>query len=489
MISGAATTTKRKTVIPDVTNDKENSGSANQCGNGVKVKSNGDAPTKISSYNNSKPKVGSKSKQHPSASKQKKVDSASKSVPSDGNSGAHPSLHHLLPLPLVCTVLICSGVFWITSFRDVMATGKPILDRLGAWVGQVDTDASYLQYTKSTDWFDDTHGWKSKQGGLSTISSVTTDANNMGGLFIRKMCGVAGLVYHTTKLWPIVFQHPPQFDATKKSKGGRRWVGASWSAGHYDPLLTLGMIGNVCIAMFYLSRMNDLKDAGAQGMGQVFLLMSFIESFVFGMYLLSRRTKNDNATSGGQVVVDIATTGEYDPMEDPKSLPSRIVARTVFIVSSLISLISLRELFFPGTIIPFLPRDDIYLEWTGAFLHSPPPDTVEADENGLGAPLFAGDKFVSQLLGLYLSLGCMFKVCSAHGWSKGNRNMGKLESVDRSGVISSRMIWKVQSLGNMLLLGMLRLFTPAAKSASLDLRWHLMLVAYEAFILFFYAFW
>jgi hypothetical protein len=58
-----------------------------------------------------------------------------------------------------------------------------------------------------------------------------------------------------------------------------------------------------------------------------------------------------------------------------------------------------------------------------------------------------------------------------------------MQSVDRSGVISSRMIWKAQAFGNMLLLGMLRFFTPAAKSASLDLRWHLMMVAYEAFIL------
>ena len=61
--------------------------------------------------------------------------------------------------------------------------------------------------------------------------------------------------------------------------------------------------------------------------------------------------------------------------------------------------------------------------------------------------------------------------------------MGKVDNVDRSGLVSSKMIWKAQAFGDMLLLGMLRLFTPAAKSASLDLRWHLMLVAYEAFIL------
>ncbi|KAL7540156.1 hypothetical protein ACHAXR_012853 [Thalassiosira sp. AJA248-18] len=300
----------------------------------------------------------------------------------------------------------------------------------------------------------------------------------MGGLFIRKMSGVAGLAFHTTKMLPIVFHSPPHYDKTSKSG---RWVGASWSAGHLDPVLTLGMIGDVCVSLFYLARFDELKNAGAQGIGMAFVLTSLVEAFIFGLYLLSRRM-NHKATNNSGATGRVGVTA-YNPEEDPNSLPSRIVARTVFIVSSLIALISLRDLFLPGTILSFVPRDDIYLEWTGAFLHSPPPETVEADEHGLEAPLFAGDKFVAQLLAMYLSLCCMIKMLSAWGWSKGNRNMGSVESVDRSGVVSSKMIWKAQAFGDMLLLGMLRMFTPAAKSASLDFRWHLMLVAYEAFIL------
>lgn len=340
------------------------------------------------------------------------------------------------------------------------------------------------QYTKSTEWFDDSRGWKSKQGGLSTILTFTSDANNMGGLFVRKMAGVAGLAYHTTKILPIVFHSPPQYDTKSK-----KYVGASWSAGHFDPLLSLGMIGNVCISMFYLARFDELKHAGAQGIGLAFILTSLVEAFIFGLYLLSRRMNhkalnpNVRIVSGNTAAVTSRSSNVYDPAEDPNSLPSRIVARTVFIVSSLIGMISLRDLFVPGTILSYIPRDDIYLEWTGAFLHSPPPDTVEADEQGLEAPLYEGDKFVSQLLGMYLSLCCLMKMLSAWGWSKGNRRMGRVENVDRSGVVSSKMIWKAQAFGDMLLLGMLRLFTPAAKTASLDLRWHLMLVAYEGFIL------
>lgn len=181
-------------------------------------------------------------------------------------------------------------------------------------------------------------------------------------------------------------------------------------------------------------------------------------------------------------------SSKVGPLDNPRSLPSRIVARTVMIVSSLIGVISARDIFFPGNILSFIPRDDIYLEWTNAFFHSPPPDTVEADEHGLEAPLFAGDKFVAQLLGMYLLLGCMFKFASALAWLKGSRSIGKIDHVDRSGVVSSKMIWKAQAIGNMLILGILRLFAPAAKSASLDLRWHLMLVAYEMFILLMYGF-
>ena len=34
---------------------------------------------------------------------------------------------HLAPLPLVLAVLVCSGVTWVLAFRDLMATGRPIM--------------------------------------------------------------------------------------------------------------------------------------------------------------------------------------------------------------------------------------------------------------------------------------------------------------------------------------------------------------------------
>lgn len=433
--------------------------------------------------------------------------------------------HHLLPLPLVIITLLCSGLFWVISFRDAFATGQPLLLHRSSAASFLSSlaqaELSMIEHTKSHKWYhdDDTSKayWKSSRGGLGSIRPYTSDDNDMGGLFVRKVAGVAAMGYHSSKLWPIVFQSAPVpvlLGKKMKSKG------ASWSVGHYDPILILGIIGNIFVALFYMMRLDELKSAGAEQLVGVLVMTSLIEALVFGVYLLSRRMRIKNSTSAvagnvpqqkqrqkqiqkqspqkrkgskgkGESSSSPSVKEEYNPQDNPNSIPSRIALRTVLIVSSTISLISIRDLFFPGTILPFFPRDDIYLEWTGAFFHSPPPDTVEADEYGLESLLHSGDKFISQLMGMYLVLGCLWKFASVFGWSKGNRNMGEstsLENVDSHGVVSSKMIWKAQALGDMLLLFMLRLFAPAAKSASLDLRWHLMTVAYEMIILGLYGF-
>lgn len=438
------------------------------------------------------------------------------------NGVAHSSssaIHHLLPLPLVLITLLCSGLFWVMSFRDAFATGQPLLLNLPSSIAPslVEAELSLLEHTKSQKWYhdDDTSKayWKSSRGGLGSIRPYTSDDNDMGGLFVRKMAGVAAMGYHTTKLWPIVFQSAPMPSIDEGI--GIKMRGASWSIGHYDPILTLGILGNVCVAAFYMVRIEELRNAGAEPLVALLVMASLIEALVFGVYLLSRRMSMKKAKKSvvdkqqqqqqpqqkrpaqkkkGSKEKDSSSTSpatqEYNPQEDPNSIPSRIAFRTVLIVSSTIGLISIRDLFFPGSIIPFIPRDDIYLEWTGAFFHSPPPDTVEADEYGLESPLYAGDKLVSQLLGMYLVLGCVLKFASVVAWSKGSKRMEPQspENVDRHGVVSSKMIWKAQALGDGLLLFMLRMFAPAAKSASLDLRWHLMTVAYEMIILGLYGF-
>mmetsp|Transcript_43453 Transcript_43453/g.132194 ORF Transcript_43453/g.132194 Transcript_43453/m.132194 type:complete len:410 (-) Transcript_43453:634-1863(-) len=351
---------------------------------------------------------------------------------------------HFAPMALVISIMICSGVMWVMAFRDVFATGSSILGPI---------DDAMQHFTKSTDFFEESKGWKSQQGGLSTVKSATTDDNNMGGLFVRKMAGAASLAVHSQKIVPFIFQPD----------------GAHWARGHFIPVLFASALGNVAIAGFYTIYAEDLKGAGAGQMSMVICSLLLVEAIIMLGYAISASRGKEKC--GGNVKLPAGKT--------PNSVPSRIVARTVTIASGAIAFIAIRDLFFPGQIITLIPRDDVYLEWTNAFFHSPPPGTAEAEENGLEAPLYVGDKFISQLLAMHLLISCFHKFTSVFLIRTGK---------DGSGEIKSKNFWKSQALGDGLLLFILRLFTSAAKSASLDIRWHLMMLGYETFILALYGF-
>lgn len=351
---------------------------------------------------------------------------------------------HMAPLPLVIAIMLCSGTMWVLAFRDVFATGRSILGP---------ADDAMQHFIKSARFFEDSSGWKSQQGGLSTIKAVTTDENDMGGLFVRKAAGAVALAVHSQKLVPFLFQPD----------------GAHWAFGHLAPVLVTSSIGNMAVAAFYATYAEDLKGAGAGQMSMLTCSILTLEAIIMLGYAISTwRGKRKFRLSG-----------ELPAGKTPSSVPSRIVARTVAIVSGVISLIAIRDLCFTGQIISVIPRDEIYLEWTNAFFHSPPPGTVEAEENGLEAPLYIGDKFISQLLALNLLVSCFHKFASGF-----LIRMGK----DGSGEVKGKIFWTSQALGDGLLLFILRLFAPAAKSASLDLRWHLMTLGYETFILALYGF-
>ena len=77
-------------------------------------------------------------------------------------------------------------------------------------------------------------------------------------------------------------------------------------------------------------------------------------------------------------------------------------------------------------------------------------------------------------MALQLMLNCLYKFTTSLFIKHGSAGRGQVQA---------RMIWQVQACGNLLLLFIMRLFASAANSASLDLRWHLMALAYETFIL------
>ena len=208
--------------------------------------------------------------------------------------------------------------------------------------------------------------------------------------------------------------------------------------------------------------MSDFVAAGAGALPKVMTALLVVESMVIAFYLVaSRKVKR-----GVAVALKDGKT--------PKSVVSRIVARTVILVSGAVTLFAGRDLFFPGQILDFVPRDDIYLEWTGALIHSPPDGSPEAEQYGMTSPLQIGEKFVSQLMAVNLLIVSLYKFVSVFLIRYGN---------DGSGLAKAQMIWKGQAIGDALYILLFRLFTACAASASVDIRWHLMAIAYEAFIL------
>mmetsp|Transcript_7806 Transcript_7806/g.8953 ORF Transcript_7806/g.8953 Transcript_7806/m.8953 type:complete len:391 (+) Transcript_7806:162-1334(+) len=351
-------------------------------------------------------------------------------------------LDHLPPLPLVFAVLLCSGSMWVFGLRDTFATGKNIL-------GQIDHD--YLEFTKSLQWFDDSNGWRSTHGGLSTIKPVTTDENNMGGLFVRKLLGASAMGVHMHKLLPLLFYQ----------------TGSQWTSGHFRPLLITAVIANIALATLYGFYLEDFISANADGLPKIFLALLFVETVIITYYILRMRI---NKRRPAVAMPDGKT---------PSSVVSRILGRTVFTITGITVLVAGRDLFFPGFILKYFPRDDIYLEWTGVFLHSPPEGSEEAAKQGIDAVFYIGDKFMSQMLALNLLILALYKFVSCFAIKYGS---------DGSGLQKTKLIWTSSAIAEMLVFFIFRLFAQTARSASWDMRWHLMCLGYEALLLGLFAF-
>jgi len=280
----------------------------------------------------------------------------------------------------------------------------------------------------------------------------------MGGFFVRKMAGAAAATAQLQKLFPLLVVAD----------------GVQWNRGHYVPVLATAVVANVVSLAFYASYLEDFAAAKASELPLLMMALLSIEALVIGIYLFKQQREHQRAGPVPKVATAM-TEGKT-----PASVPSRIVSKTVAIVSSTIAVLAGRDLFFPGTIFELVPRDDVYLEWTGSLIHSPPEGSTESRDHGLESPLYVGDKFVSQLMALNLLILCLYKFVTAFGFVR--------YGSDGSGMVKSKLIWQVQAIGDAALLFVMRLFVSAAKTASLDLRWHVMALAYETFILGMYGF-
>jgi hypothetical protein len=271
----------------------------------------------------------------------------------------------------------------------------------------------------------------------------------MGGFLIRKLAGGAGCALQLHKIMPLVFVHEPN---------------AQFKMGHYQHLFLAAILGNLSIVAFYASYWDTLTSANAQYIPLLAIAALLVEAVVMLGYWITVRTAHKPRLPAVAM----------PPGKTPSSFVSNIATRTICIITTLITILATRDIFFSGTILDFIPRDDIYLEWTNALLHSPPANSPEARNQGLESPLYIGDKFIAQLGALYILNLCIYKFISTVAVRYGN---------DGSGVIKARMMWKVSCIGDAILMMCFRLFAHAAKSASYDTRYHLVLLSYETIIL------
>ena len=270
----------------------------------------------------------------------------------------------------------------------------------------------------------------------------------MGGFFVRKLCGAAGLGVHLHKILPLLLVHED---------------GAQWNRGHFRYILWTSVVANLSLVAFYrLVFWDDLKAAGASDLPMAMIAALLIETAVILYYL----SVSPTAPRGPAVALP--------PGKTHRSPVVNIVTRTTLICTTCMVVLAARDLFFPGHIIGLIPRDDVYLEWTNALLHSPPPGSPEDMDQGLEAPLYVGDKFISQLCGLQLLLLCLYKYVAAVWIRYGS---------DGGGVPAARLLWKAAFFGNVAVTMCFRFFAHAAKSASFDMRWHLVLLSFETGVL------
>ena len=280
----------------------------------------------------------------------------------------------------------------------------------------------------------------------------------MGGFFVRKAAGAAALGWHIIKLWPLLVHT----------------TGVEWQKGHYRPWLIAAIVGNLSIAAFWLSYLPEWKEEATPNR------VSMVDWAYMNLAVLGLETLTFCFFLSTTKIIKDGTAGAFSEGQSPRSMPSNIVTRTVVLVSGAMMIMGLRDLCAPGTILDFWPRDDVYLEWTNALRHSPPEGPPEWESGAINAPLFIGDKFISQLMAVHLvatSTAKLFSVLYIRLGADATR-----------GKYQTKVLWQGTCLANAALMVVLRLFTPAAASASWDLRYHLMALGYETFMLGLYGF-
>lgn len=174
---------------------------------------------------------------------------------------------------------------------------------------------------------------------------------------------------------------------------------------------------------------------------------------------------------------------------------SYTVTGIVFLCSTLISVPFLRDLFYPGTLMPWFPGDVSYCIFTRAYVHSPGGEAVEE---------YRGDRLSSQLTALLVLSFFIYKYLTVLLIPRGSPHstnkyllmyagMVEEEGVEEEnptpeGICKSTNCWRLQSLGCLAMWSQVwRFYHVAQETEQYNLGHALMIVFFETFVILTYG--
>ena len=179
----------------------------------------------------------------------------------------------------------------------------------------------------------------------------------------------------------------------------------------------------------------------------------------------------------------------------PSLIPSPTqVSGITLLCSGFMSIPLLRDLFSPGTLLPWFPGDASYLIFTRAYVHSPPSYYPDFPEE------YIGDRLSSQMAALFVLSYVFNKLATAFLIKKGTHlcpekgqmiSSGWVTAADTKpyGYLRALHCWKVQTICQVLFwMTLFRFYHVAVETEGYDMNFVFMAVVFETFVVLTYGY-
>jgi len=326
------------------------------------------------------------------------------------------------------------------------------------------------------------------------VWGTTGEDGGVGRAFIKRLGGMAGMSLVINKLMVFMF--------SDVNEDGMKFFGL------HSPTILFTLFSNLCLLIFEVYVLTICPPTMHSSTKIKIFALAFETTLIGSSYYLNylrhvklgdmlfRRPLPQSAPS---TVTDKKTDEPISTeIADPSNnVPSRIIVRTTWVCSTVFAIPFFRDLLFPGQVLKWFPGDVQYLIFVKAYVHSPPSSVY--NNNHL---MFIGDKVTSQHTGLLICLLCLFKMTTAllikqnetlgeywkKGWDSGS-GMYKLDaSKIRIGTVKQIQCLKLQFFGNFLVwMTMFRYYHAAMELEGFKTNHHLIVIFWETFVLFMYA--